>query len=58
MSAHVDVAAYALGALGDREMSQFEDHLAGCSTCASELESMVQVVTMMADVSLTDVTCR
>jgi hypothetical protein len=56
MSAHVDVAAYALGALSDRESSQFEDHLVGCATCAAELESMVQVVTMMSDVSLGDVT--
>jgi hypothetical protein len=56
MNAHVDVAAYAIGALSDREMSQFEDHLVQCASCASELESMVSVVAMMADVSLADVT--
>ena len=55
MNAHVDVAAYALGALSDREATQFEDHLVQCATCASELESMVQVVTLMSDVSLADI---
>ena len=56
MNAHVDVAAYALGALSDREATQFEDHLVQCATCASELESMVQVVALMSDVSLHDLT--
>jgi hypothetical protein len=55
LNAHVDVAAYALGALSDRESSQFEDHLVQCSTCASELESMVRVVSLMSDVSLADI---
>ena len=55
MNAHVDVAAYALGAMDDREASQFEDHLVGCSTCATELESMVKVVALMGDVTLADV---
>jgi len=55
LNAHVDVAAYALGALSDREATQFEDHLVQCATCASELESMVQVVTLMSDVSLADI---
>jgi anti-sigma factor RsiW len=56
MNAHVDVAAYALGALSDRESSQFEDHLVQCAACASELESMVSVVTWLADVRLEDIT--
>jgi hypothetical protein len=41
MSAHVDVASYALGLLDQREESSFEAHLAECDTCAAELESMV-----------------
>jgi hypothetical protein len=56
MNAHVDVAAYALGAMDDREASQFEDHLVGCATCSAELESMVSVVALLADVTLADVT--
>jgi hypothetical protein len=56
MNAHVDVAAYALGALSDRESAQFEDHLVTCSTCVSELESMVSIVTLMSDVTLADIT--
>ena len=56
MNAHVDVAAYALGAMDDREASQFEDHLVGCATCTAELESMVSVVALLADVTLEDVT--
>jgi len=56
MNAHVDVAAYALGAMDDREASQFEDHLVGCATCTAELESMVSVVALLADLTLEDVT--
>src|SRR4051812_42269489 len=56
MNAHVDVAAYALGAMDDREAGQFEDHLVQCATCADELESMVSVVALMSDVTLADIT--
>ncbi|MDT5039673.1 MAG: hypothetical protein QOE51_658 [Actinoplanes sp.] len=47
---HFDVAAYALGVLDDRDATRFEDHLIECSTCAIELESMLPVVDILADV--------
>ncbi|KAB8188731.1 hypothetical protein FH608_042360 [Nonomuraea phyllanthi] len=34
---HEDVAAYALGLLGDDERAAFERHLAGCPSCAEEV---------------------
>ena len=34
---HTLVGAYALDALDEREQAVFEQHLAGCPTCASEL---------------------
>jgi Putative zinc-finger len=47
---HFDVAAYALGVLDDRDATRFEDHLIECPTCAIELESMLPVVDILADV--------
>ena len=40
MNAHVDVAAYALGAMDDREASQFEDHLVGCLGVDGDLDAL------------------
>jgi hypothetical protein len=37
MSEHTDVGAYALGLLEDPDRRAFEDHLAGCSSCAAEI---------------------
>ncbi len=47
---HVDVAAYALGVLDERDAARFEDHLIDCPQCAFELESFVQVADALADV--------
>jgi hypothetical protein len=47
---HFDVAAYALGVLDARDTTRFEDHLAECGTCAMELESLLPVTAMLADV--------
>ena len=47
---HFDVAAYALGVLDDRDAARFEDHLIECPACALELESMLPVVDILADV--------
>jgi hypothetical protein len=47
---HFDVAAYALGVLDDRDATRFEDHLIECPACALELESMLPVVDILADV--------
>jgi hypothetical protein len=37
MSDHTDVGAYALGLLEEPDRQAFEDHLAGCSSCAVEI---------------------
>jgi hypothetical protein len=47
---HFDVAAYALGVLDDRDATRFEDHLIDCMACAMELESLLPVVDVLADV--------
>ena len=47
---HFDVAAYALGVLDDRDAARFEDHLIECPACAIELESLLPVVDILADV--------
>jgi hypothetical protein len=47
---HFDVAAYALGVLDERDAARFEDHLIDCPTCAMELESLLPVVDILADV--------
>ena len=47
---HFDVASYALGVLDERDASRFEDHLIECPTCAIELESLLPVVDILADV--------
>lgn len=46
---HFDVAAYALGVLDQHDAARFEDHLIDCPTCAIELESMLPVVDLLAD---------
>jgi hypothetical protein len=47
---HFDVAAYALGVLDEHDAEIFEDHLIDCPTCAIELESLLPVVDILADV--------
>ena len=47
---HYDVAAYALGVLDERDADRFEAHLVDCPTCAVELESMLPVVDVLADI--------
>ncbi|MDG4802103.1 zf-HC2 domain-containing protein [Micromonospora sp. WMMD980] len=47
---HMDVAAYALGVLDAQDAERFEEHLATCWACAAELETMVPVVGMLADI--------
>jgi anti-sigma-K factor RskA len=38
---HVDAAPYVLGALEEHELQSFREHLAGCSLCRMELQSVV-----------------
>jgi hypothetical protein len=47
---HMDVGAYALGVLSDWEATQFEMHLAGCATCAHELEELTLVSNLLSHV--------
>jgi len=37
---HTDVGAYSLGLLEERDRAAFEDHLAGCPSCAAELAEL------------------
>jgi len=37
---HTDVGAYSLGLLEERDRAAFEDHLAGCTSCAAELAEL------------------
>jgi hypothetical protein len=41
---HVDVAAYAIGALDIDEVDAFEGHLNECSRCHEELTWLSQVI--------------
>ncbi|HYN95066.1 MAG TPA: zf-HC2 domain-containing protein [Pilimelia sp.] len=47
---HQDVAAYALGVLDPVDAARFEDHLAICDICAMELESLLPVSALLAQV--------
>jgi hypothetical protein len=50
MNEHVDVAAYVLGLLESTDASRFEQHLVQCADCAAELESMLHLTDLLADV--------
>ncbi|MFF1696716.1 zf-HC2 domain-containing protein [Streptomyces sp. NPDC058257] len=45
---HETVGAYALGILDDAEATAFEAHLAGCATCAHQLEEFSGMEPMLA----------
>jgi Putative zinc-finger len=47
---HFDVASYALGILDDLDAARFEDHLMECARCAAELETLLPVADMLAQV--------
>jgi hypothetical protein len=47
---HFDVASYALGVLDEQDTARFEEHLTDCWACAGELESLLPVVDLLADV--------
>jgi Putative zinc-finger len=46
---HVDVGAYAIGALDPAEAVRFEEHLAWCEQCAVELEQLMGVGPLLAE---------
>lgn len=47
---HTDVGAYALGVLDDAEAARFEEHLAGCDRCAAELDDLMDLPPLLAEV--------
>ena len=51
---HVDVAGYALGQLETEERSRFEQHLADCVSCQSELTELNGAARMLALVAPAD----
>jgi Putative zinc-finger len=52
---HFDVAAYALGALDPKEDEAFRAHLDSCPTCWTELESFVDVTSLLSKVDPAEV---
>jgi hypothetical protein len=47
---HLDVASYALGVLDLDGTDRFEEHLALCDACATELEELLPVTRLMAEI--------
>lgn len=47
---HGDVAAYALGVFDEQETAAFEEHLETCRQCQAELESLLPVADLLAEV--------
>lgn len=48
---HALSGAYAVDALDEFERAQFERHLAGCSTCRAEVESLTEAATLLPELS-------
>ncbi|MEU4210364.1 zf-HC2 domain-containing protein [Streptomyces sp. NPDC026206] len=46
---HTAVGAYALGALDDADAARFEEHLAGCPRCAAELDDLMGLTPLLAE---------
>ncbi|GAA4637465.1 zf-HC2 domain-containing protein [Actinoallomurus vinaceus] len=51
---HTDVGAYVLGLLEENDRRAFEEHLAGCASCASEVESFAGMRTLLTEVAPID----
>jgi hypothetical protein len=49
---HALSGAYAVDALDDDERAQFEDHLAGCPTCRSEVDSLREAAALLAETTV------
>jgi hypothetical protein len=47
---HTDVGAYSLGLLEERDRREFEDHLAGCASCAAELAELTPMKALLRGV--------
>ncbi|MEO9324051.1 anti-sigma factor [Nocardioides sp. C4-1] len=48
---HALSGAYAVDALDEFERAQFERHLAGCSTCRDEVDSLTETATLLPETS-------
>ncbi|MBZ4019992.1 zf-HC2 domain-containing protein [Streptomyces purpurogeneiscleroticus] len=48
---HTDVGAYALGVLDAADAARFEEHLAGCDRCAAELDGLLGLGPLLADLA-------
>ncbi|WP_030250361.1 zf-HC2 domain-containing protein [Streptomyces violens] len=48
---HTDVGAYALGVLDAADAARFEEHLAGCDRCAAELDGLLGMGPVLADLA-------
>lgn len=46
---HIDVAAYSLGLLDQKDREDFEAHLAGCQSCMAELSEFSAMADLFAD---------
>jgi anti-sigma-K factor RskA len=49
---HALSGAYAVDALDDAERAQFEEHLAGCAACRSEVESLRETAALLAETTI------
>jgi len=47
---HTDVGAYSMGLLEEQDRLAFEDHLAGCPSCAAELAELSPVAALLRGV--------
>jgi len=47
---HTDVGAYSMGLLEDQDRLAFEDHLAGCPSCAAELAELFPMAALLRGV--------
>lgn len=52
MTAHTDVGAYSMGLLEERDRREFEDHLAGCPSCAAEVAELSPMAALLKGVEL------
>jgi anti-sigma factor RsiW len=50
MTVHTDVGAYSMGLLEEPDRRAFEDHLAGCASCAAELTEFSPMAALLRDV--------
>jgi hypothetical protein len=56
MSQHTDVGAYSMGLLEPADRQAFEDHLAGCASCAAEVAELSSLAGLLRDIDPADVT--